>query len=125
VLLGAGNIRSAYLGSIHQEQIFMGQWIEVAAEADVLEGVGFAVEPEGHEIALFSVDGEVFATNNQCTHGLAMLCDGVVEGPYVECPFHQGRFDVRTGACVGGPVTEPVKSWPVKVEAGRVWLDLS
>jgi naphthalene 1,2-dioxygenase system ferredoxin subunit len=48
----------------------------------------------------------------------------VVEGPYVECPFHQGRFDVRTGECAGGPVTEPVKSWPVKVEGGRVWLAL-
>lgn len=102
----------------------MSQWIDVAALADVFEGAGLAVEPEGHEIALFSVDGEVFATNNQCTHGLAMLCDGTVEGPYVECPFHQGQFDVRTGACVGGPVTEPVKSWPVRVEAGRVWLDL-
>lgn len=102
----------------------MSQWTNVAAEADLFEGAGMAVEPEGLDIVLFSVDGEVFATDNQCTHGLAKLCDGVVEGPYVECPFHQGQFDVRTGACVGGPVTEPVKSWPVKVEGGRVWLDL-
>ncbi len=112
------------MGRIQQEPIYMSQWIDVAALADVFEGAGFAVEPEGLEIALFSVDGEVFATNNQCTHGLAMLCDGTVEGPYVQCPFHQGQFDVRTGACMGGPVTEPVKSWPVKVEAVRVWLDL-
>ena len=102
----------------------MSQWTDVAAEADLFEGAGIAVEPEGHDIVLFSVDGEVFATDNQCTHGLAKLCDGFVEGHYVECPFHQGVFDVRTGACVGGPVTEAVKSWPVKVEAGRVWLDL-
>ena len=102
----------------------MNPWTDVAAAADLLEGACIAVELQGHDIVLFSVDGEVFATDNQCTHGLAKLCDGFVEGPYVECPFHQGRFDVRTGECAGGPVTEPVKSWPVKVEGGRVWLSL-
>ena len=80
----------------------MTQWTDVAAAADLWEGAGIAVEPQGQDIVLFFVDGEVFATDNQCTHGLAG----------------------RPGACVGGPVTEPVKRWPVKVEGGRVWLDL-
>src|SRR5690606_8305573 len=117
-------IRSRRGWTACNRSFFMSQWTDVAAAADLREGVGIAVEPEGQDIVLFSVDGEVFATNNQCTHGLARLCDGVVEGHYVECPFHQGRFDVRTGACAGGPVTEPVTSWPVKLEGGRIWLDL-
>jgi naphthalene 1,2-dioxygenase system ferredoxin subunit len=103
----------------------MTPWIDVAAEADLFEGAGIAIQPAGHDLALFSIDGEVFATDNICSHGSARLCDGYVEGYEVECPFHQGRFDVRTGAATCGPATEPVKSWPVKIEAGRVYLQLS
>jgi naphthalene 1,2-dioxygenase system ferredoxin subunit len=103
----------------------MTPWIDVAAEADLFEGAGIAIQPAGYDLALFSIDGEVFATDNICSHGSARLCDGYVEGYEVECPFHQGRFDVRTGAATCGPATEPVKSWPVKIEAGRVYLQLS
>jgi len=100
----------------------MNHWIDVAAEADLFEGAGIAVQAPGHEVALFSIDGEVFATDNICSHGHAKLCDGYVEGHEVECPIHQGRFDVRTGAATCAPATESVKSWPVKIEGGRVYL---
>ena len=102
----------------------MTTWIDVAAEADLFEGAGIAVSPEGQDIALFSVEGEVFAINNLCSHGNAKLCDGFVEGHQVECPFHQALFDLRDGSVSCGPATEPVKSWPVKIEHGRVLLDL-
>ena len=99
-------------------------WIEVAAETDLFEGAAIAVTPEGHDIALYSIDGDVFATDNLCTHGNARLCDGFLEGHEIECPFHQGRFDVRNGAPTCAPVTDALKIWPVKVEGGRVYLDL-
>ena len=102
----------------------MSKWTDVAAEADLFEGAGIPVAPGGRDIALFSVEGEVFATDNLCTHGNARLCDGFVEGHEIECPFHQGRFDLRTGAPTFAPCTEAVKTWPVKIEAGRVLLDL-
>ena len=102
----------------------MSNWTDVAAEADLFEGAGIAVTPCGHDIALFSVDGQVFATNNQCTHGPAKLCDGYIEGLEIECPFHQGRFDLRTGQATLEPARQPVKVWPVKLEGGRVFLDL-
>ena len=103
----------------------MSNWIDVAAEGDLFEGVGIAVTPDGHDIALYSVEGGVYATDNLCTHGNAKLCDGFMEGFEIECPFHQGKFDVRTGCATASPCTDPVKVWPVKVEAGRVYLDLS
>ena len=102
----------------------MSNWTDVAAEADLFEGAGIPVAPGGRDIALFSVDGEVFATDNLCTHGNARLCDGFVEGHEIECPFHQGRFDLRSGAPTVAPCTEAIKTWPVKIEAGRVLLDL-
>ena len=103
----------------------MSQWIDVASEADLFEGAGIAVTPQNHDIAIFKVDDGVFAINNVCSHGNANLCEGFVEGNYVECPFHQALFDVRDGSVGCGPATEPVKSWPVKIEAGRVLIDLS
>jgi naphthalene 1,2-dioxygenase system ferredoxin subunit len=102
----------------------MSNWTDVADEADLFEGAGIPVSPGGRDIALFSVDGEVFATDNGCTHGNAKLCDGFVEGHEIECPFHQGRFDLRTGAATLAPCTQPIKVWPVKVEGGRIWLDI-
>ena len=99
-------------------------WTDVAAETDLFDGAGIAVTPVGHDIALYLQDGTVYATDNLCTHGHARLCEGFLEGHEIECPFHQGRFDIRTGAATAAPCTEPVRSWPVKVEGGRVYLQL-
>jgi naphthalene 1,2-dioxygenase ferredoxin component len=102
----------------------MTQWIDAAAFDDVPQDDVVGVEVAGHDIALYGVDGSVFATDNLCTHGHARLCDGFLEGHEIECPLHQGRFDVRTGAPTCVPVTEAVKTYPVKIEGGRVFLQL-
>ena len=102
----------------------MSNWTDVAAVADLFEGAGISVTSAGHDIALFSVEGEVYAIDNLCSHGNARLCDGFVEGHDVECPFHQALFSLRDGSVTCGPATEPVKAWPVKIEDGRVYLQL-
>jgi len=99
-------------------------WTDVAAETDLFDGAAIAVVPHGRDIALYSLDGAVYATDNLCTHGNARLCEGYLEGFEIECPFHQGRFDIRTGQPTCAPAVEAVKTWPVKIEAGRVFLDL-
>lgn len=102
----------------------MSDWTDVAAEADLFEGAGIAVSSQGHDIALFKLQEGVYAIDNTCTHGHAKLCDGFVEGHQVECPFHQALFDLRDGSVICGPATEPARSWPVKIEGGRVFLKL-
>ena len=97
-------------------------WIDAAAHDDVPQDDVIAVAVAGRQIALYGVDGEVYATDNIFTHGQARLCDGFLEGHEIECPLHQGRFDVRTGIPTCAPATEAVRSYPVKIEAGRVWL---
>ncbi len=66
--------------------------------------------------------GEIFATDNVCTHGQARLCEGFLEGHEIECPLHQGRFDIRTGRALCAPVTAPIRSYPVRIDAGRVLI---
>ncbi|MCA3242344.1 MAG: non-heme iron oxygenase ferredoxin subunit [Rubrivivax sp.] len=78
----------------------------------------------GRDVALYTAEGAVYATDNLCTHGNARLCDGFLEGHEIECPLHQGRFDVRDGQPLCEPVTAPLRSYPVKVEGGRVWLQI-
>lgn len=103
----------------------MNDWIAVATEGELFEGAAIAVTPIDDEIAIYKTEaGEVFATDNICTHGHARLCDGFLEGHEIECPLHQGKFDVRNGKPTCAPVTEPLRSYPVKIEGGRVWLAL-
>jgi naphthalene 1,2-dioxygenase system ferredoxin subunit len=97
-------------------------WIDAAAQDDVPQEDVIAVSAGGREIALYGVGGEVYATDNICTHGHARLCEGFVEGYEIECPLHQGKFDIRTGVPTCAPATEALKSYPVKIEGGRVWL---
>lgn len=88
--------------------------------ADDVKGVAVA----GRDIAIYTVGDDVYATDNICTHGHARLCDGFLEGHEIECPLHQGKFDVRSGQPTCDLVTEALRSYPVKIEAGRVFLQL-
>ena len=61
------------------------------------------------DISIYTVGGDVHATDNGCTHGQARLCEGFLEGHEIECPLHQGRFDLANGRPLCEPVTEPLK----------------
>jgi naphthalene 1,2-dioxygenase ferredoxin component len=100
------------------------QWIDAAAvdavPADDVIGVGVG----GRDIALYRVAGAIFATDNVCTHGQARLCDGFLDGSEIECPLHQGKFDVRTGKATCEPASDDLRCYPVKIEGGRVYVGL-
>ena len=100
-------------------------WHDVMAAEDLPDNDVWAVEVRGRDIAVFGVDGQPYASDNLCTHGNARLCDGFLEGHEIECPLHQGRFDVRDGRPTCAPVTEALRTYPAKVEAGRIWLQLA
>jgi naphthalene 1,2-dioxygenase system ferredoxin subunit len=99
-------------------------WIDALSASDLPEDDVIGVAVAGRDIALYAVGDEVYATDNLCTHGHARLCDGFLEGHEIECPLHQGRFDVRDGRPTCSPVAEAVRCYPVKVEGGRVLLRL-
>ena len=100
-------------------------WIDVLALDAVPEADVTAVIVGGKEIALYEVEGEVFATDNLCTHGAARMSDGFLEGREIECPLHQGRFDVCTGKAMCAPLTENIRVYPVRIENKRVFLNMA
>lgn len=99
-------------------------WIDSCSLDELPEDDVVGIQVQGREIAFYRVEDEVFATDNICTHGHARLCDGFLEGHEIECPLHQGRFDVRNGKAMCEPLTEDIRSYPIKIEDGRVFVDL-
>jgi 3-phenylpropionate/trans-cinnamate dioxygenase ferredoxin component len=100
-------------------------WVDVCAVDDIEEEDVIEVQCAGRNFAVYRSPEDTFhATDALCTHERASLADGLVQGDIIECPKHNGRFDVCTGQAKGAPVCVDLKTYPVKVEAGKVMLDL-
>ena len=78
----------------------------------------------GHVVAIYCVKGELFATDDICTHEHAYLSDGVVVDDIVECPMHQGRFHIPSGKAMSAPVVEPLGTYPVQVIEDKIYVRL-
>lgn len=76
-------------------------------------------------IAVYRAKGNFYATQDLCTHEHAYLSDGILIDCVVECPFHQGRFDVRTGAALSAPVIVALKTYPLKIVDGKIYVNVS
>jgi naphthalene 1,2-dioxygenase system ferredoxin subunit len=101
------------------------RWVRAAVRADLIQDDVVAAMVEGREVALYCIGDEVLATDNICTHGHARLSEGFLMDDCVECPLHQGQFNVRTGHPVCEPVTEPIRTYPVRVAGDDVEVGLS
>jgi biphenyl 2,3-dioxygenase ferredoxin subunit len=76
-------------------------------------------------LAVFNLDGEYFVTDDTCTHGPGSLSEGFIDGDVVECDFHNGAFDIRTGAVVAPPCMIPLKTYRTVVDnEGRVSIEV-
>lgn len=100
------------------------RWVRAAGRDDLRADDVVAAVVEGREVALHCVGDEVLATDNLCTHGEARLSDGFLIDGCIECPLHQGQFDVRTGAPLCEPVTEPIRTYPVRLVGEDVEVGL-
>lgn len=78
---------------------------------------------DGHCVAIYKVDGEVYVTDDLCSHGAASLSEeGSVDGCIVECSWHFGAFDIRTGQPTASPCSEPIRTYRVTVDGGAVFV---
>lgn len=89
----------------------------------VAEGEALRVELDGRPpIAVFHVAGEFFAADDTCSHGDASLAEGYAENGQVECPWHSGRFCLKTGAALTFPAVEPIRVYRTLVQEGEVLI---
>ena len=103
----------------------MSDWVQACARDDIDEEDLIRFDHGGRVYAIYkSPEGEFFATAGICTHEHAFLTDGLVMGDIIECPKHNGRFDIRSGAAKGAPVCVNLKTYPVKVDAGKVLINV-
>ena len=80
----------------------------------------------GRTFAIYRSRGRrYFATDGLCTHEKVHLADGLVMDDIIECPKHNGRFNYKTGEAKGAPVCVNLKTYPVKVDDGKVLLALA
>ncbi|MCQ4631174.1 Rieske 2Fe-2S domain-containing protein [Shinella sp. CPCC 100929] len=100
-------------------------WIEVCAADEIDEEDVIRFDHAGRTFAVYrSPEDTYHATDGLCTHEKIHLADGLVMDHVIECPKHNGRFNYKTGEAKGAPVCVDLKTYPVKVESGTVFIGL-
>ncbi len=98
----------------------MPEWVRVAAAADIREGEPFSARLRDIDIGLYRIGDNVYALDDTCPHEFALLSEGFVEGTAIECPLHQARFEIATGALIEGPAPCGVRTYEVRIEGADV-----
>ena len=102
----------------------MTQWLDAVAFHDIEDEDVMRFDHEGRTFAIYRIEDNVFASDGLCTHEHVHLADGLVMGHVIECPKHNGRFDVRDGRPLCAPVCEKLRTYPAKVEGGRIFIEV-
>ena len=103
----------------------MPNWVDACAADDIEPEDVTRFDHAGRTFAIYRTeDDRYYATDGLCTHEKVHLAEGLVMGHIIECPKHNGRFDLRTGVAKGAPVCVNLATHPVKVEGGRVFLQI-
>jgi nitrite reductase/ring-hydroxylating ferredoxin subunit len=98
--------------------------VELCNADDVAAGTAIKVEAGDLILAVYNVDGEYYVTDDACTHGPGSLSEGYIDGDVVECNFHNGQFNIKTGEIVAPPCMIPIKTYPTSVEDGKVVIEV-
>jgi len=97
---------------------------DLCSTSDVAPGSALKVEIGDLILAVFNIDGEFYVIDDTCTHGPGSLSEGYIEDDVVECNFHNGQFNIRTGEVVSPPCMIPIKTYAVSVVDDRVTIEV-
>lgn len=100
----------------------MTEWLRIARVSDIALGAVKTFPFGDTQVAIFNLGGEFLALEDICTHDGGFLANGQVKGDQVICPRHGAHFDIRTGAPLCAPATEPVPKFAVQVAEGWILL---
>ena len=103
----------------------MSEWHKVATVGEVNPDEPYVADVGEVPLAVYLIDGEYFALGDICPHqGDIRLSDGYCAEGWIECPLHQSQFSVRDGKVLAPPAREDVPSYPTRVEAGAIYVEL-
>jgi 3-phenylpropionate/trans-cinnamate dioxygenase ferredoxin component len=103
----------------------MPRWVAACSRSSLELDDVLPFQHEGSDYAIYRTSTDRFyATDGHCTHERTLLCDGLVMDGVIECPKHNGRFDIATGRAKGAPVIVNLKTYPVRVDGDTVYVDL-
>lgn len=100
------------------------QKIELCKTGDVAEGAAIKVETGDLILAVFNLNGAFYVLDDTCSHGPGSLSEGPICGDVVECDFHNGAFNIKTGEVVEPPCMIPQKTYKVTVEDDTVFVEI-
>jgi 3-phenylpropionate/trans-cinnamate dioxygenase ferredoxin subunit len=100
------------------------EFIDAGMAGELAPGTMKRVDIGGRRILLANVAGRLYAVDDTCTHEDASLSTGVLKGELVKCPLHNSRFNVRTGEALEEPAEENLRTYPVRLEGGRILVCL-
>ena len=101
-----------------------GKSIELCSAADVAPGTVRKVEVQGLELAVYNLDGSFYVTDDHCTHGPGEMSEGEIHGDLIQCNFHGGMFNIKTGEVAGPPCIVPIRTYQTVVDEGKVFIVL-
>ncbi len=102
----------------------MSGWLDIGAEDLVEDDDVIALMAGIRRLAVYKIDGSIYVTDDRCTHQEASLAEGYLDGTTIECPRHQGVFDICTGKALGPPLEHDLRTYPVKIDGGRVLINV-
>jgi len=100
------------------------QKIQLCKTSEVDEGSAIKVETGDLILAVFNLNGAFYVMDDTCTHGPGSLSEGYIEGENVECDFHNGVFNIKTGEVVEPPCMIPMKTYKTIVEEDSVFIEV-
>jgi ferredoxin-NADP reductase/nitrite reductase/ring-hydroxylating ferredoxin subunit len=97
-------------------------FVKIADTKDIQTSQMKEVQFDGEDVCIANVDGKYYAIGNVCTHEGGPLADGILDGYEVECPWHQSKFDVRTGKVTSPPASESEPTYEIKVDGNSILI---
>ncbi len=98
----------------------MTEWMDVIAESALAEGEHVVVDVDGYDVAIFKIEGELYAIEDVCSHDGAEIASGELVGDEIICPRHGARFCVKTGQVQCAPAYEDIATFPLRIVEGRI-----
>jgi len=98
-------------------------WVDIGPADSVTEDAGLSAEVDGYVVLVVRCGDALYAVEDRCTHDGEPLDGGEIAACEVVCPRHGARFDLRSGEALTPPAYEPLRTFPVRIDAGRVLIE--